>query len=71
MQRNPDLASAAALLCDLSVEFTTLRSDAERLTSSLSDSVHEATQLTLTHTRLYDSAVGVLQVMQDQPQRGH
>jgi hypothetical protein len=71
MQSNPDLASAAALLCDLSVEFTTLRSDAERLTSSLSDSVHEATQLTLTHTRLYDSAVGVLQVMQDHPQRGH
>ncbi len=61
-QDAPDLASAAALLYDLGKEFAVLRSDVERLTSSLSDSVHEATQLTLTHTRLYDSAVGVLQV---------
>ncbi|CAL8467956.1 g7494 [Coccomyxa elongata] len=60
-QGAPDLASAAALLNDLGNEFAVLRSDVERLTSSLSDSVHEATQLTLTHTRLYDSAVGVLQ----------
>lgn len=62
MQEASDLASAAALLSDLGKEFAVLRSDVERLTSSLSDSVHEATQLTLTHTRLYDSAVGVLQV---------
>ncbi|BDA42364.1 hypothetical protein COCOBI_03-2510 [Coccomyxa sp. Obi] len=60
-QDAPDLASAAALLNDLGKEFAILRSDVERMTSSLSDSVHEATQLTLTHTRLYDSAVGVLQ----------
>ena len=62
MQDAADLASGAALLNDLGKEFAILRSDVERLTSSLSDSVHEATQLTLTHTRLYDSAVGVLQV---------
>ncbi len=65
MQKSPDLVSAAALLHDLGQEFTTLRGDVERLTTSLSDSVHEATQLTLTHTRLYDSAVEVLQVLQD------
>ena len=65
MQKSPDLVSAAALLHDLGQEFTILRGDVERLTTSLSDSVHEATQLTLTHTRLYDSAVEVLQVLQD------
>ena len=71
MQNDSDLASAAALLCDLSIEFTALRSDVERVATSLSDSVHEATQLTLTHTRLYDSAVGVLQVVQSNLQQAH
>ncbi len=54
--------AAASLLSDLSGDFARLRRDVERLNSTLSDSVHEATQLTLTYTRLYDSAVEVLQV---------
>ena len=35
----------------------------QRLTASLSASVHEATSLTLEHTLLYDNAVEVLQVL--------
>jgi hypothetical protein len=63
LQKVAELVKAASLLSSMSEEFLQLKGDMQKLSNTLSDSVHEATQLTLTHTRLYDSAVEVLQVI--------
>lgn len=50
------------LTAGLGEDFTCLKREFDSLLGSLSNSVHDATQLTLEHTTLYDSAVGELQV---------
>lgn len=52
------------LMAGFSQDFGTLKAEFDRLLGSLSASVHDATELTLEHTTLYDSAVGELQVRQ-------
>ncbi|CAK0765140.1 hypothetical protein CVIRNUC_003228 [Coccomyxa viridis] len=49
------------LTAGLGEDFTCLKREFDSLLGSLSNSVHDATQLTLEHTTLYDSAVGELQ----------
>ena len=50
------------LKAGLGDDFICLKKEFDSLLGSLSNSVHDATQLTLEHTTLYDSAVGELQV---------
>ena len=50
------------LTAGLGEDFICLKKEFDSLLGSLSNSVHDATQLTLEHTTLYDSAVGELQV---------
>ena len=45
----------------MEVDFAHLGKDLDQLVSSLSNSAHEAMQLTMEHTSLYNDAVGVLQ----------
>ena len=50
------------LTAGLGEDFICLKKEFDSLLGSLSNSVHDATRLTLEHTTLYDSAVGELQV---------
>ena len=50
------------LTAGLGEDFICLKKEFDGLLGSLSNSVHDATKLTLEHTTLYDSAVGELQV---------
>ena len=50
------------LTAGLGEDFTCLKKEFDGLLGSLHNSVHDATQLTMEHTTLYDSAVGELQV---------
>ena len=52
------------LMAGFSQDFGDLKAEFDRLLGSLSASVHDATELTLEHTTLYDTAVGELQVRQ-------
>lgn len=63
MQGLVEPGTAAGLLQDVTGDWEVLAGDIKRLTASLGAAVHEATQLTLEHTLLYDSAVEVLQVI--------
>ena len=46
----------------LSQDFSRLKTEFNNLLGNLSASVHDATDLTLEHTALFDKAVGELQV---------
>ena len=50
------------LMAGFSQDFSNLKAEFDRLLGNLSASVHDATELTLEHTALYDTAVGELQV---------
>ncbi len=50
------------LMAGFSQDFGNLKAEFDRLLGNLSASVHDATELTLEHTALYDTAVGELQV---------
>ncbi|CAL5219960.1 g1894 [Coccomyxa viridis] len=54
------------LMAGFSQDFSNLKAEFDRLLGNLSASVHDATELTLEHTALYDTAVGELQTSTEQ-----